>query len=351
MKDYYQILGVPENASEEEIRRAFFELAKKYHPDRGGDEEKFKEINEAYQVLSNKEKRAQYDAQRKGQGFWFDQNFGESFDFFSFPFDLESIFEEDFFPFDFFRERRKPKKGKDVYLEISLTLKEAFFGTKKKIEYRRYKKCPQCQGKGYEGAPLYEICGNCNGSGKVKETKRIFFGIFSEIRRCPKCGGEGRILKNPCKKCKGEGRILEKETFEVEIEPGVWDGQLLKIKNKGDWHKEKPGDLFLKIRILGDEKFRRVGDDLYLKIPINVVEAMLGGKVEIENLDKEKLLIKIPPLGKAKERLLIKGKGMPKFRDPLKRRGDLIIEFEIYLPKKLSKKAKKLLEELRKEIS
>ena len=351
MKDYYQILGVPENASEEEIKRAFFELAKKYHPDRGGDEKKFKEINEAYQVLSDRQKRAQYDAQRKGGDFWFGENFQEDFDFSSFPFDLDSFFGEDFFPFDFFRKRKKESKGKDIYLEIPLTLEEVFSGVEKTLDYKSFQKCPQCEGKGYKERPIYEICHQCGGSGKIKETKRIFFGVFSQIKQCPQCSGTGRILKNPCQRCQGKGKIFGNETLKVKIKPGVSEGEILKIPGKGDWHQEKPGDLYLKIKILGHQKFKRVGDDLYLKIPINMVQATLGDKIEVENIDKKKIFLKIPPLSKSGDKIIIKGEGMPTSKGILSKRGNLIIELEVLPPKKLTKKAKKLLEELKKEIS
>ncbi len=341
MKDYYQILGVPEDASEEEIRRAFFELAKKYHPDRGGDEEKFKEINEAYQVLSNKEKRAAYDAQRKGGGF-----FEEGFSFPSFDFD--SLFEDDFFSFDFFE--RKKRRGEDLYLEVELTLKEAFFGKEKEIRYHRKKECSLCKGKGYLGEPIYEVCPHCGGRGKIKETRKIFFGVFSQIKRCPFCQGEGRILKNPCVKCQGEGAEFGEEKIKVKFEPGIREGEILKIEGKGNWEKDGAGDLYLQIKILPDEKFERRGDDLYLKVPVDIVKAALGGEIEIENLDGEKIKIKFPPLKKSGEKIVLKGKGMPLFKENWKR-GDLIVEFEIVIPQKLSSKAKKLLEELKKEIS
>ena len=350
MKDYYQILGVSEDASEEEIKKAFFELAKKYHPDRGGDEKKFKEVNEAYQVLSNKQKRAEYDARRKGGDFWFNGDFQNNFDFSSFPFDLGSFFEEDFFPFDFFRGKRKQEKGRDVYLELDLTLEEAFFGTEKEIEYKRNKKCSQCDGKGFVGEPIYETCKNCNGSGRIREVKKIFFGTFSQIKKCPLCDGKGKILKNPCSKCKGNGTIFEEEKIRVKIEPGFWNGEVLKISEKGDWHQKTPGDLYLKIRILPHNKFKRVGNDLYLKIPINIVEATLGGEVEIENIDRKKVKIKIPQLTKTGDKIIIKNKGMPLFGESSKR-GNLIVELEVLPPRKLTKKAKKLLEELKKEIS
>ena len=366
-KDYYKILGVPEDASEEEIKKAFRKLAHKYHPDRGGDEKKFKEINEAYQVLSNKEKRKQYDFARKsgfnfgdfsqakswpfGFSDWHHQQ-GETFSDFSFiNEDLEEILENFFANFGFARKKRNVRHGSDINLKIDLTLAEVASGTKKVIEYQRLKPCPYCQGKGCQGKAEYVRCSFCQGEGRIRETRSTFFGNFSRISTCPKCDGLGKILKNPCPNCQGRGVVLGQERLEVKIEPGVSDGQIIKISGKGNAGEREasPGDLYLLINVLKDKRFIRNGDNLIMPLKLNIVQACLGGKVRIKTIQGKILEVNIPQGVSFGSLLKIKNYGLPKF-GRRKEKGDLILKIEIEIPKKLSKKAKNLLKELSKEI-
>ena len=369
-KDYYKILGLSENASEEEIKKAYRELAFRYHPDKGGDEAKFKEINEAYQVLSNKNKRAQYDAYRKSGGagfsgfsdFWqggsqpfgFNQqwsdfsNFGSSFS------DLEEILEGLFGGFGFKRRRPEVRHGSDIKIDLDVSLEEVARGGKRTIVYKRYKICPQCHGTGSAGghasAEEFVTCPLCGGEGQIKESRSTFFGSFSQIKTCPRCQGTGKIPKNPCPLCKGEGRILEDEKLEVEIKPGVSEGQVVRFSSKGNagFRGTKEGDLYVTLHVLKNKYFERRGDNLLTTISLNIVQASLGGKMKIKNLDGEEIEVSIPPGLSQGEVLKIKKKGLPRFASG--KRGDLLLKVNIEIPKRLSSRAKELLRELEKEI-
>ncbi len=368
MEDYYKILGVSRDASQEEIKKAYYKLAHKYHPDKGGDEQKFKEINEAYQVLGNKEKRAQYDRYGRvfegaqtggfgeGQGFsWqdFAQNFqnqgfgNQGFGDFGFDFndfDLGDILEDFFWGFS---GAGKKRQGRDVYVDTEVSLKEAYLGTKKDFKINLYVKCDECGGSGAAVGSKIITCPNCNGSGKVQQTQNTFLGSFIRKTTCPECEGEGRIPQEKCSNCKGKGRIKKVKEISIDIPPGIDDNELIRVKGEGEAGEKgySAGDLYLKVHIKKDPNFERKGDDLYstLKIPYSL--AVLGGEKEFEIFDK-KLKVKIPSGINSDDLIKLKGEGMPKGRS---RRGDLYLRVKIETPKKLTREQKELIKKLKEE--
>jgi len=355
MKDYYKILGVSPDASEEEIKKAYRRLAHKYHPDKkGGDEQRFKEINEAYQVLSDKEKRAQYDMARKGgrsfsfedfETFWRGTEGGFGFDI---P-DIEEIF-SDFFGFGLGKKKRESvRKGDDIEVEVHLNLEEVIKPTKQKINLYRYITCPRCGGSGAEPGTDLQECYTCRGTGQVQQIKQTFFGTITRYTTCPTCKGEGYVPKKPCNVCKGEGRIKEKQAIVVTIPAGVDTGQILKIDRMGDAGRKNgpPGDLYLKIVINPHPIFQRKGDDIYIEVPVRFSQAVLGDEVEIPTLEKKKIYLKIPQGTESGKLFRIRNKGIPHFGSFSK--GDLYVRVKIKTPKRLTKKQKELLKKLQEE--
>jgi molecular chaperone DnaJ len=372
-KDYYHILGVSRTASEAEIKKAYRKLAHEYHPDKpGGNEGKFKEINEAYQVLSDKMRRAQYDrfgTAEPGAGFggfggaqwggfpgggfpgvggtppnWesygFDpQNFGDMGD-------LGDIFES-FFEGIGIRPRRKTyERGADLEVREEVTLEEAFRGVTKTMHFRTFVACPKCGGKGAEAGSGFLKCAACDGRGEVREQRRTFFGNFAQVKACEKCHGTGEIPKKACTQCKGFGRVEADRDVKVEILPGVEDGQLIKIKSMGEAGERgtAAGDLYVRVRVRPHHLFARHGSDLIVTRELKIVDLLLGKKIEVPTISGGKLAVEIPANFNLKDNLRIPGEGMPRFG--AYGRGDLFVNFVIKAPKKLSAKAKKLLEEL-----
>jgi molecular chaperone DnaJ len=364
MKDYYKILGVPPDASDEEIRKAYYRLAHKYHPDKGGDEKKFKEINEAYRVLSDKEKRAQYDRygrvfEEKGSepGFDFQWFWGKpGFDF-DFDFGFEDLGEmvEEMFGFGVPRKKRDLKRGRDIEIDLEISLEDTLKGVKKKIILEKYIVCPRCGGTGAEPGTKAKECFSCRGTGQVQELRKTFFGTFTRYAPCPECGGEGYKPEKPCIVCHGEGRIKGEEEIQIFIPPGIDSHQRLKIPGKGDAGRKggKSGDLYVRVFVKEHPLFKRKGDDLYLSLPITFSQAALGDEVEIETLEGKKILLKIPPGSESGKILRISGKGIPHFSGSSSSgysgRGNLYIELIVKIPKKLTKKQKELLEKLKEE--
>ncbi len=365
MDDYYKILGVSKNASEEEIKRAYRKLAHKYHPDKpGGDEKKFKEINEAYQVLSNPEKRAQYD--RFGRvspggvphwkGFnWEDFGFGGGgsswrFDFGDEIFDFGDVLENLFVHFGGPR-RKTYTHGSDIEVQKEISLEEAFRGTKSKISYPTYLRCDSCAGLGYDKSKGLTTCLTCQGRGEVKEEKKTFFGHFSQIKTCPRCGGRGELPNKPCEVCKGAGRIPGKREAIIDISPGIEDGQIIKVKGAGEAGERggATGDLYVTVKVKPHPYFTRDRNNLYLTQEIGFVDAILGRKIKLKDISGEIFEVAIPPGFNFKEKLRVPGRGMPTFGFRGSR-GDLYISFTVKTPKRLSEKAKKLLEELEGEL-
>jgi len=354
MKDYYEILGVPKNASKEEIKKAYYRLAHKYHPDKGGDEKKFKEINKAYQTLSDKTKRSQYDNfgqtfdQSSGfQGFeGFDfSNFRDASGFGSFDFGLGDIFGE------FFSQAAKTQTqgGEDIRVDIELDLEDVLNETRRTIYLEKFVACSRCNASGAEPGTSVKKCATCGGKGVVREIKRTFFGSMAQNTLCPQCHGLGQIPEKPCNVCHGEGRTIEQKEIEIVIPAGIDHRQMLKFPKKGNAgrHGEDAGDLYVQVFIKPHSRFERRGDDLFLgqKVPFSL--AVMGGEIEIKTLSGKKIELKVPKGTQSGKVFRISNKGIPHFKRG--GRGDLYVQLDIAVPKKISRKGKELLQELKKQ--
>jgi len=361
-KDYYKILGVQKESSEEEIKKAYRKLAHQYHPDKShGDEKKFKEINEAYQVLSDKEKRTQYD--RFGTAFDGSQGFsgfqGAQGSPFGFGFDfsgvedlsnLGDIFDTFFEGLGVKRKRRTYERGSDIEIVQEITLEEAFHGLNRDIRFGAFVLCDACAGAGYFTKDGVTQCTACDGRGEIQEVRRSFFGSFAQVRLCTKCHGSGQIPNKSCTVCGGKGRMEREKTVTVGIAPGVANDQLIKIAGAGEAGERgaEAGDLYVRVEIKSHPWFTREGDNLVMKKPLSVADVLLGEKIEIETIAREKIRVELPAGFHLRERLRIPGAGMPHLNRG--GRGDLYVIFELKTPKKVSAKAKKLLEDLKREI-
>lgn len=362
-KDYYKILGVSRSVSKEEIKKAYRQLAHKYHPDKaGGDEKKFKEINEAYQVLSDDKKRAQYDqfgsVFGEGGPSWGGVNFEDLFrnaggfsGFRDADFDFGDIFGD---IFGQRRARRYKTKAQDISIDLEIALEDIYKGLKKDIKLRKSVVCPNCEGSGGEpGPPAGEAgssmkkCSTCGGSGEIHQAQRTFFGSFSRVTTCSNCQGGGEIPEKTCSKCRGRGAITDIETITVSVPFGVDDGQIIKLEGQGEagGKGELPGDLYIRIHLKKHRDFIKKGDDIYYELSISFTQATLGDKIEIPTLEG-KVKLKIPAGIESGKLIRIRGKGMPKASGG---RGDQYVRIQVKTPKKLSQKAKNLLEKLKEE--
>jgi len=367
-KDYYQILGVSRNASQEDIEKAFDKLAHKHHPDKGGDEKKFKEINEAYQVLSNKEKREQYDkfgqtfegAQAGGPGgFGFNWSWGGSnetpreedfgFNFENFG-DLGDMLEEIFnFGGGAPRRRKETKKGRDIEISLELSLEDTLSGQEREIPLAKVIICPRCHGSGAEPGTKMKTCPTCGGSGQVQQVRRTILGSFASTMTCPQCQGEGKMPEESCHVCRGEGRVKSEERVKVFIPAGINTDQVIKAEGKGEAGKKggRAGDLYIRVLVKPHPVFERKRDDLYTSAQISFSQAALGDEIEIQTLEGTKILLKVPSGTESGKILRISGKGIPHFSGY--GRGNLFVELIVKTPKKLTKKQKELLEKLKEE--
>jgi len=371
--DYYDVLGVPKNASSEEIKKAFHKLAHKHHPHKGGDEKKFKEINEAYQILSDKEKRAQYDRFGRvfdggqptgGQG---GQNWGDfgwawgnpfsnsasqgegsevEFDFGN----IGDIFEE-VLGFGGQRRARKKdlKRGRDLKIDIEISLEDVLKGIKKEITLEKQVVCARCEGKGAEPGTKIKECFSCRGTGQVQKVKRTFLGAFTQWTTCPECQGEGQKPEKPCNVCKGEGRLRGEKTVEINILPGADSNQVIKISKEGNAGKKggDPGDLYIRVSVRPHPIFERKGDDLYTISEIAFSQSALGDEIEIPTLEGKKIVLEIPAGTESGRIFKISGKGIPHFSGYGK--GNMYVQLFIKTPKKLTKEQKELLKRLREQ--
>ena len=363
-KDYYDVLGLKKNVSQDEIKDAYKELAKKFHPDvskESNAEEKFKEVLEAYSVLSDPEKRANYDQfGHAAEGFTGFRGFGDfssrGFDFGDFEsvgFDFDDLFKSFGFGDIFGREfrgktKRRPRKGLDLRYDLSISFEEAAFGTKKEIEVERIEECDECSGRGSIGTDGMANCPQCNGRGVIDRTQRTPFGVFSTRTTCNKCRGEGKINKNPCNKCKGLGKIKRKRKISVKIPEGIQNGAFLRMEGEGNAGDigAGNGDLYVVTFIEPHEFFKRDEADIYAEIPISFAAAALGSEISVPTL-KEKVKLKIPAGTQTGTIFKLKGKGI-KNREK-EGYGDEYIKVIIRTPKNLNRKEKELFEELKKE--
>lgn len=350
-KDYYETLGVDKNATKDDIKKAFRKLAHKYHPDKdGGDPAKFKEVSEAYSVLADDKKRAEYNAYGRtfsdaGQGA---QGFG-GFDFSGFnaedfqDFDLGDIFGS-FFGGGGRGERQK--RGSDISIDAEITFQEAVFGVERKVIIAKTSTCDTCGGAGGEPGTEMKTCATCNGKGKIHETKSSFLGTFTTARTCPTCSGRGKVPTEKCHKCHGVGVLRKQEEIIIKIPAGIDDGEMIRLTGAGEAVAGGvSGDLYVKIHIKKHPIFKKEGFNLVMDLGIKLSTALLGGEYAIETLDGP-ITLKIPAGVEIGEILRIRGKGVPIERN---RRGDLLVKIRIQLPHKLSRNAAKLIEELKKE--
>jgi len=359
-KDYYNVLGVNKGASQDEIKKAYYKLAHQFHPDKkGGDEGKFKEINEAYQVLSDKDKRAQYDrfgttfngaGSNNTQGFggfnganvnWEDMMGGFG--------GIEDIF--DMFGGGFANSKSKPdnRRGADLEAAIELDLESILEPQKKEIRMTKNVTCSRCNGNGAEPGTNVKECFSCRGTGRVQQIRKTIFGTLSQYTVCPECGGEGTKPEKPCNVCKGEGRVRGEEKISITIPAGVDNNQVIKVKGKGDAGRKgaEAGDLYLRIFIKPNATFQRKGDDIYLTKKISFSQSVLGDSIKIPTLEKEDLMIKVPSGIESGKTLKVSKKGIPHFSGM--GRGNLYVKLDVDIPKKLSRKQKELIEQLKKE--
>jgi molecular chaperone DnaJ len=342
-KDYYNILGVPRGASEEQIKKAYRKLAMDYHPDRNRSPEateKFKEINEAYEVLSDSQKRAYYDRYGRVPGN------GDSIGFDTFEFGgLGDIFEAFFGGAASTTHRRSPHKGKDIGTTVNLTFEEAFYGANKEVEISRIELCSVCKGIGCKPGTNPEKCPECNGTGQIRRSQQSIFGRFIQTSTCSMCQGEGTIIVTPCPHCKGNGRERVKRKITVNIPAGVDENSQMKIPREGDagYYGGSPGDLFIRFEIAPHRYFVRKGADIVVAVPLNFAQAALGCNIDIPTMDG-KYTLKIAPGVQHGKVFRIKDKGFPKINS--RGRGDLITVIKILTPDKLDAKQRHLLEEL-----
>ena len=348
-RDYYEVLGVDKNASQDEIKSAFRKLAKKYHPDVSKEpdaEAKFKEVQEAYAVLSDENNRRQYDQfghaafEQGGAGGGFNGFSGFDFSGFDYSDIFDNIF--DSFGGGFGRGKNRARRGSDSLMSMKLTFEEAVFGCKKDIKIDVVDECSECGGKGGSGE---KTCDKCHGSGTITSEQHTIFGSFLSKTTCNKCGGTGHTYDKTCTKCRGEGRVKTTKELEIKVPAGVDTGTRLKLSGKGSagTNGGPNGDLYIEFNVAEHEYFIRDEDDIYVEVPITITEAVLGCKKEVPTINGN-VTLTIPSGSESGDKHRIKGKGID--NSTLHHKGDMYIVLKIVTPKKLSKEQKKLLEEL-----
>ncbi len=352
-KDYYEILGITKGASKDDVKKAFHKLAHKFHPDKNqGDAEKFKEVSEAYSILSDEKKRAEYDSYGRtfggggGGGF----NPGDAgFDFSQFQDAFQGGFAFDFsdiFSDVFNGGGTRTRRGRDISIDLEVTFKESVFGIKRTVLLAKTGLCETCHGTGAEPGTELETCKHCNGAGKVHETTNSFFGSITVQNICRHCKGTGKIPKEKCHTCRGEGVYKKQEEIEIIIPAGIEGGEMIRLSGAGEAVAQgMSGDLYVKVHVQIDPRFKKDGINLVTELSIKLSDALLGGEYKIQTLDGEEML-SIPPGVSHGEVINIKGKGVPQGRG---KRGDLFVRVRITLPQKLSRSAKQLIEKLREE--
>jgi molecular chaperone DnaJ len=347
-RDYYEILGVDRNASEEEIKKAFRKLAFKYHPDHNREEnsgELFKEVNEAYEILSDREKRAVYDRYgHAGTDNSFSSGFGDM-DFSGFG----DIFET-FFGGSTRSAKQGPQQGDDRVVNLNITFEEAVFGCSKDIKVTRIENCSVCHGTGAKPGVEPVRCPDCNGSGQIRRVQQSFFGRFANITTCPRCGGTGTIIPEPCQACRGSGKERVEKTLNVKIPAGVDDGSQMVMRGEGDSGRRGglSGNLYINLSVSPHEYFVRRGDDIIYELPVNFVQAALGCEVEVPGL-AGKNKIKIPAGSQTGKLFRLKGQGVARLNKH--GRGDQLVFLVVVTPDKLNDKQKKLLKELQESFT
>jgi molecular chaperone DnaJ len=346
-RDYYDVLNVPRNASEEEVKKAFRKLALEYHPDRNrndGAEDRFKEINEAYQVISNPKQRASYDrfghagvgTNGGARGFEGFENFGGFGDIF-----------DAFFGGGFGTRTRtsSTRRGADLEHSVTIEFEQAAFGTEIEFEIQRTEVCAHCQGSRSEPGSVAATCDNCKGSGQVRRAHQSIFGQFVQVVTCTTCRGNGKVITDPCSRCRGAGRERRQRKLAVSIPAGVEDGSQMRLSGEGEPSPNggRPGDLYVSIQVEPHSLFERFGYDIRYSMPVNVAQAALGATVKIPSLEGA-LELEIPPGTQSGQTFRLKGKGITHLNG--KQRGDQLVSINVKTPRSLTAEQRRLMEEL-----
>lgn len=340
-RDYYEVLGVNRDSTPDEIKRSFRRLARQYHPDVNKDsdaEARFKEINEAYEVLSDAEKRATYD------------NFGHAGPQGGFGgYGFEDIFESFFGGMRAGPARRGPTRGADLRYDLTIEFEEAVFGCEKEIVVPRHDTCPQCQGSGAEPGTQPIRCPQCNGTGEVRRQQQTFLGSFVQVTTCPRCQGEREIITTPCTVCRGRKVVQVERTISVKVPAGVDDGTRIRLAGEGEVGERKgpPGNLYVVLHVKSHAHFRRQDNDILLQLDVNVAQAALGDRLAVPTLDGDEELI-IPAGTQTGEVFRLRGKGVPHLQR--NGRGDQLVMVHVLTPTKLTRQQKDLLAELSKTL-
>ena len=365
-RDYYEVLGVSRGASDDEIKKAYRKEAKKYHPDlHPGDKEaeaKFKEINEAYEVLSDSDKKSRYDQYGHagvdpnfgaggagGAGGFGGFDFGDIFDMFGGGFG--DIFSSFFGGGGAGGARQQRTDGRDMGVGLRLTLEEVATGAKKEIVYDRLAPCADCDGTGMAEGGKQVTCPECGGKGRVVTVQHTFLGDMQTATTCSKCNGTGQTIDNPCPECDGQGRVPDRQRVTVEVPVGIRDSQQLRLTGFGEagLRGAASGDLIVTCRIQPHEFFERDGDDLHCRANVSIVQATLGSEIEVDGIfEDEKVKVRIPEGLQNDQIVRVKGFGMPRFRSEA--RGDMYVHVTVAVPKKVTKKQRELLEQLAHEM-
>ena len=349
-RDYYEVLGVSSSASEEELKKAFRRQALEYHPDRNrepGAEERFKEVNEAYQVLSDSEKRTAYDrfghAGISGNG-----GVGQGFEGFDTLGGFGDIFEAFFGGFGT-RTQAGPHQGADLHLDQAISFEEAALGVQRTVGVTRTEVCPQCKGSRTALGTSPEQCSTCRGTGQVRRSQQSLFGQFMQVATCPTCRGEGQVIPKPCQVCRGSGQVRRSRKLEISMPPGVEDGSQIRLAGEGEAGARggPAGDLYISLYVQPHEFFKRDGYDLLYELPISFTQAALGDSVEVPTLQGA-VQLKIPAGVQNGASIRSKGKGIPHLRSNHK--GDLLVKIWVVTPKSLTPEQERLLRELSESL-
>lgn len=350
--DYYKTLGLEKGASRDEVKKAFRKLAAQYHPDKKtGNEEKYKEITEAYAVLGDEKKKAEYDTYGhafnggggggNAGGFNWQDFQGQAANGQGFEFDINDIFQN----FGFGGGGRQAQRGRDISIDINLNFEESIFGVTRRVLITKNNTCSYCEGSGAKKGTETESCSTCGGNGKIRETRQSIMGSFSTVRECSVCHGTGKVPKERCEHCAGAGVARTEEEISIKVPAGIQNGEVIRMTGRGEALPHgQPGDLYIKVHAEPHKTIKREGSTLTTKLPIKLTDALLGATYTVETLDGN-TDIKIPAGITHGELIRIKDKGVPGDRG----RGDFMVKVSIETPKKLSRKAQKLVEELREE--
>jgi molecular chaperone DnaJ len=347
-RDLYEVLGVPRGASAEEIKKAYRRKAMEYHPDRNhapDAADRFKEVNRAYEVLSDPNMRARYD--RFGHA-GVDENGGSGPRGFEGFADFEGfgdIFDAFFGGSRGSRRRRGPVRGGDLRVALDLSFEEAVFGCEKEVTYARPERCEECSGNGATPGTSPDVCDTCNGAGEVRRSQQSIFGQFVNVTSCPRCDGEGRIIKNPCVSCRGTGRTKQERTISVKVPAGVDNGQQIRLSGEGEVGPRggEPGNLYVVLRVKDHPDFERVDEHILYELPVNIAAATLGTRVKVPTLDGDYDL-EIPAGTQSGEDFVLRGKGVPHLRGG--GRGDMVVRVTVVTPESLTDEQRELMQKL-----